>query len=261
MAEGGIFCREVPLKPLPHRPPSIAPIVPDFVLSVVKEQLCAGALTSVDGLIPFDTDGGAGDGCASWGLATMQDSCCDVLPGEDDYNVTAEIFAIWLLLCALRVALLDDTLRESLRVMGSRLHICAVVDCKPAIAVATSHRTPRDRACLARDIHAALRDISTMDADVTFAWVPSHGKVAKNWDPDPRFTETELRALNDAADKAATRALDSARGSACRVDWVAAVDHAHRWTENVFKLISDAAARYKAYLERNWAFDGPEDAA
>jgi hypothetical protein len=254
MCQERLFCTEAPLRILPHIGAETAPTVPDYVDKFVLEQLNEGILRLGSGPIPFATDGGAEDGVASWGLATMKRDCCGALPGEDDCNVTAEVFAIWLLVTALCSAAACASVAAKIDAVGSPLLVCAAVDCKPAIAVATGKSVPLDRARLAVDIRNGIRKLAALGIELSFAWVPSHFKVVKHWVPDPRFTEAELRALNDAADKAATRALNSARDVPCRVVWIAAHNRAQLWTENVFRLIADSAERYRSFLEGRWKF-------
>ena len=139
--------------------------------------------------------------------------------------------------------------------IGPNISLCVVVDFKPAMTVATSSSVPLDRSRLALDIQLALERLTAAGCIVSFAWVPSHGKEVSDWIPDSRFTEAELRAINDTADTAATRALDSARFTPCRVSWVAAQLRAQHWTESVFRLIADSAEQYKNFLERRWEFN------
>ena len=195
-------------------------------------------------IIAIGTDGGAADGVSAWGCALRKPGIAEVVGGEDDTNVTAEIAAIH----AVLFGLVEIYCTLQLRAVPTCKSFCLVVDCKPAMALAKRALLPCSRWRYCDDIAKSVCSLKYVGISVSFSWVPSHGKESSDWLPDARLGEKLMRKLNDAADDACTKVLLPLRENATRRDWVLANAAAELWSERALKLAQRVFDRYDRFL-------------
>ena len=206
------------------------------------------------------TDGGTGFNVSTWAvhLATLTDdghiddvlgTWSSVLHGEDHSNWAAEAAAAGGLLRAAAHS-------------GRPLRLHWVYDSKAvADAVSTKHAHARYgmEILLA---HLAFEELDTRGATVQRAWCASHGKpFPTRWRPPPWATEATLRAVNDAADTACSRARDDYAASTGRLLISEAIETAQEWTRKAFYLTSLVSSRWHTYSRASEARRAAERAA
>ena len=129
---------------------------------------------------------------------------------EDQTPFRAEVEAIILALDLIfKVVLLEHIPRCR--------NFVIVSDCEGAIDLVQrgSYSCP----VLARRATHLLEDLERMHMSIEFCWVPSHGKLSKNFRGHLHATEAQLRAWNDMADIAAKNAMKRRLNHSLRSTW------------------------------------------
>eukprot|EP00931_Biecheleriopsis_adriatica_P105805 TRINITY_DN8032_c0_g1_i10.p1 TRINITY_DN8032_c0_g1~~TRINITY_DN8032_c0_g1_i10.p1 ORF type:complete len:718 (-),score=122.62 TRINITY_DN8032_c0_g1_i10:217-2370(-) len=248
--EERLLCTLVPQTPPPEFGTSCRPSASNDLIRWLRSVL--GSLTLYDGIALIATDGGAADGCSTYGIALNAAAFGGHVPGEDASNVTAELFAV----CALLEALVAVIGAGSVGLPTDMAGICVAVDCKPAIDLAWRTLPPDDRWKYVSDIMNHRSALAEANLPVSFTWVPSHGKEAPNWTPDDRFGEALLRKLNDMADKAATAKLEPLRMREPRRTWTLRKAAASAWSTKALEYAIAVSTVYYPHVKVNSSFTG-----
>ncbi|CAE7801443.1 unnamed protein product [Symbiodinium sp. CCMP2592] len=207
-----------------------APATPD--MSALVAEWCT-ALPVLTGSIVAATDGGAKDLVAASGIFLPQLSfikACAV-PGEDQSNYKAEIFALWLLL--------------SLLVSARRRRLVAIhvlVDCEAAILAVEGQGN--ELPCLIRCIRSLRRCLQQDGTDVHLHWVPSHGKRPRRWRPWSDLAPAIQQQYNDTIDAAVTECLAQRLQGSLRSSFLRRAEAAQRWEERVIAVSAAAGLRF-----------------
>ena len=130
-------------------------------------------------------------------LPAIDRSFQTLLAGEEQTAYAAAARA--LLLVATRVLHL---LRDGIRGVHSLIIVC---DCMSAIQLLRDGAGSRLR--LAAEARQVIDELTRL-VKVDFVWVPSHGKISKDFLGHPGASEAQLRAWNAAADRSAREAWE-----------------------------------------------------
>ena len=207
-----------------------APATPD--VSALVAEWCT-ALPVLTGSIVAATDGGAKDLVAASGIFLPQLNfikACAV-PGEDQSNYKAEIFALWLLL--------------SLLVSARRRRLVAIhvlVDCEAAILAVEGQGN--ELPCLIRCIRSHRRCLQQDGTDFHLHWVPSHGKRPRRWRPWSDLAPAIQQQYNDIIDAAVTECLAQRLQGSLRSSFLRRAEAAQRWEERVIAVSAAAGQRF-----------------
>ena len=129
------------------------------------------------------------------------------------------------------------------RLPDLRAHSILVIDCQAAIeTLKGGGKSPN----LARRAHDALCRLRAL-AEVEIFWIPAHDKIKDGWAPHRLASESWLRGLNAAADKAARKeASRLLRGSQIQ-RWRRLRDDAVKWEVAAIKAAAAAAKVARAW--------------
>ncbi len=109
--------------------------------------------------------------------------------------------------------------RERRLCHAAPVSLVIVADCESASKLLNHERLPAERWQLMRIVQHMRSELALFFVEVILTWIPSHFRVVESWVPFPAFSCNFLRALNDAADKAASEAFDRAFTASHRRDW------------------------------------------
>jgi hypothetical protein len=239
--EERLLCRTVPPRPPPVAACSTVPVLKDRFVRWLANEI---SYFENEDIIAIGTDGGAADGVSAWGCALRKPGYAEVVSGEDDTNVTAELAGIHAVLRALVAIFCTLQIRQ--------VPACGlfdiIVDCKPAIALAMRTTLPCSRWRYCDDISQSVVALKAVGLSICFLWVPSHGKEVHDWRPDVRLGEKLMRELNDAADEACTCVIKPLRELGPRRKWVLANAAAELWSALALKLAKSVYERYDRFL-------------
>ncbi|CAE7036303.1 unnamed protein product [Symbiodinium sp. CCMP2592] len=121
-----------------------------------------------------------------------------------------------------------------------------VVDCQAAIR-AIQGEQGFDYALLLDTIRRYIKKFRDGKLEVEFVWTPSHGKQP-TWAPHGGLCATQLRALNEAADKAAQASMERRWTGSHRRAYAQRARHAQQWETQALKAIATIAKAYRDYL-------------
>ncbi|CAE7036308.1 unnamed protein product [Symbiodinium sp. CCMP2592] len=186
------------------------------------------------------TDGSSKDGVGSSGIAVQHpDSVAAFGDGlEDQSPYRMEVLALALALEAIDIA------RRAPKVRWRRVYL--VVDCQAAIR-AIQGEQGFDYALLLDTIRRYIKKFRDGKLEVEFVWTPSHGKQP-TWAPHGGLCATQLRALNEAADKAAQASMERRWTGSHRRAYAQRARHAQQWETQALKAIATIAKAYRDYL-------------
>ena len=124
-----------------------------------------------------------------------------------------------------------------------------VLDCMSALNA--RHPGTREKyPALAANIRGALRAISDCGAQISYVWVPSHGK-RPSWEAPLGMCTESLRLLNKKADRAAADCRNRRLLGSAREAWVQQRRAAEDWEFRAIMASSAAAAQYHAFLRQH----------
>ena len=121
-----------------------------------------------------------------------------------------------------------------------------VSDCEGAIELVQrgSYTCP----VLARRATHLLEDLERLHISIEFCWVPSHGKLSKNFRGHLHATEAQLRAWNDMADIAAKNAMKRRLNHSLRSTWYDHRCQALDWECSAVCLSPTIARQYADFI-------------
>ena len=220
------------------------------LLTLVRQFLITAMAHSCQMVI--STDGGA-DTCSAWGAAV----CClheeatvatagGPVHGEDRTPFTAELEALRQVLRA--ICLVCKDMSENGAIFTA-LRIYVLIDCTSAIDFLMRQSPPNDRPAFWSSLHNDRQVIHDFGIDISFDWVPSHGKISEGWSPPQGISETCARRMNAAADEVASLFLHAAIAGAGLGPWRLAVSAAKNWSKAVLAYARSLANDFQQHCE------------
>ena len=208
------------------------------------ERLVEAVLAAVpaQGQFCVATDGSSDKGIAAWAVhfPSGSTSVASLVAGEDHTAFRAEAEGALHLLQAL-VAVTERGVEVT------EVDVLVFMDCLSVLELLWGQwgSVP----LLADRLHGALLRARAVCRTVTFAWVPSHGKIKPGWHPPEGLCEVAVRAWNASADWAAKEVVRREAADSLRGQWHLQRQEATRWSSRVLGIVCDVARRYRLHAD------------
>eukprot|EP00929_Paragymnodinium_shiwhaense_P114301 TRINITY_DN8264_c0_g1_i1.p1 TRINITY_DN8264_c0_g1~~TRINITY_DN8264_c0_g1_i1.p1 ORF type:complete len:1339 (+),score=203.71 TRINITY_DN8264_c0_g1_i1:1133-5149(+) len=195
------------------------------------------------------TDGGYASELATYGISIADANDIDgvlkvggVIALHEHTSFSGECWAAYQAVRSLEFALAET------RWEGD---ICWVLDCKGVIDMMEVDDST-DRFAWHDNLMRRIRRIRELGVRLQWCWVPSHGKHVEGWHPPPGEDEATLRAMNAAADTAATEARERTDHTALH-RWCLHKDACLQWQRQALAAAVKIGREYAEHLNNDAA--------
>ena len=228
---------------MPEQPPAPPAIDPgDFHDTLV--QALSVQLRLEPAVLHLATDGSEHLDVGSYAVAVHPGgfTCATGNGDEDQSSFKQELLGFDCAACALSAAVRDT---------GWTGRVVFALDSQSALRVVLRQDY---RFCfllrLVERIRASLLELAAMQVQLTFLWVPSHGKRPQ-WHPPSGLCADRLRWLNDRADRAAADCRLRRSGGRGRAEWRRSREIAGVWELEAIQALAAASQLLYNELRRH----------
>ena len=205
---------------VPEQPPAPSALDPDELFEALVQELCVQMQSAA--VIHLATDGSEHCDIGAYALTVQPGGfLCALGNGEEDQSSYKQEL--------LGFALAASAALEAARLAGWSGRIVFVVDCQAVLRVVL--RRGEHFSYLLSIINQARQALSSLEASgvqLTYVWVPSHGK-RPDWEAPLGLNTDLLRSMNDRADRAAAECRARRSGGHGRAEWWRLREEAASW--------------------------------